>query len=940
MKKRWIAWLLMLAMLAGLLPGTASAAGGSCGTNLKWSFSESTGILTISGSGTMKEIFEYPDLELPWAKYFDKIVEVEIENGLTRLPLCNFENLVEWGDELWYPKLQVIHIPASVAEIYYSAYASGRDGGTTFRNLCLDFRSTVMPKWNISSGERWFFGNYDSNTPALRFIVPDGAAAWDAFRKQHQEMFDAGIYRFGQDIPPLELKSFYPGDAELVLAKDDLCLTFSDKISVMLWTLGHDITIRSCDTHDAVLKIDQKRFASCGEITDDTLRLCGILYQLEPGDYYVEVPSGLVNGPGGSFYDGTKGETDTRFSVGFLLGKDNNRFAHNNDKKQATSGFVGTFMNYPVSQEQYDDLKRHMYESSLFFSTHLNLWGGCCFGIAYTIALNYMDRIDVSEACGLPKGDSLFYFMPYPCDCEPFLNLINYYFHAQLMTDYDPAASYYGSGTKELQKTLSTLIDATSKGVPAVLSFGYDDGDDSFGHGIVALQSSQNADGSYTVKLYNENVINDDDRLGSFSYMTISADKKTFSFPMPKGRVGNNETITELEVYPGADMYAGIYDTAPKKAAVHRADDDLMLLFGADTDVTITVEDVGTVLCRDGRLSGTAQMLSARLLGGDGTPAQWMVRVPYSTHITAEGTKTEPFCVAAGAYDELAIVRGTGVEKADMKLGDTVLINDGVSGSFDFEAAVMVKDADSEDGNVITVAAHADAPATVEQDADAVHVSSGGTLSDASASSCIALTESAVDTEEKTHEITVDTSRVCMRFDMNGHGGQLRPQELNVSSCASAPEQPQEAGFTFTGWYADEALTTPWNFENTPVYEDVTVYAGWKKAENPGIHSGCASLQFSDAPAYGNWAHEGIDFCVEAGLMNGVGGGRFNPDGSVTRADGGRAANHSVLKDGPLSSSVRSSRPTSNFAAGTKSRIVTLRTDFAPFVRPAYCPFT
>ena len=46
----------------------------------------------------------------------------------------------------------------------------------------------------------------------------------------------------------------------------------------------------------------------------------------------------------------------------------------------------------------------------------------------------------------------------------------------------------------------------------------------------------------------------------------------------------------------------------------------------------------------------------------------------------------------------------------------------------------------------------------------------------------------------------------------------------------------------------------------------------------------CPSVGFSDVPAYGNWAHDGIDYCVENGLMNGIGNGRFDPNGTVSRA--------------------------------------------------------
>lgn len=46
----------------------------------------------------------------------------------------------------------------------------------------------------------------------------------------------------------------------------------------------------------------------------------------------------------------------------------------------------------------------------------------------------------------------------------------------------------------------------------------------------------------------------------------------------------------------------------------------------------------------------------------------------------------------------------------------------------------------------------------------------------------------------------------------------------------------------------------------------------------------CPSKALSDVPAPGTWAHAGIDFCVNTGLMSGVGSGRFAPKGTTTRA--------------------------------------------------------
>ena len=50
------------------------------------------------------------------------------------------------------------------------------------------------------------------------------------------------------------------------------------------------------------------------------------------------------------------------------------------------------------------------------------------------------------------------------------------------------------------------------------------------------------------------------------------------------------------------------------------------------------------------------------------------------------------------------------------------------------------------------------------------------------------------------------------------------------------------------------------------------------------LNSTCPSADFIDAPAKGNWAHEGIDFCIDKGYMNGTAANVFSPDVTVTRA--------------------------------------------------------
>ena len=47
----------------------------------------------------------------------------------------------------------------------------------------------------------------------------------------------------------------------------------------------------------------------------------------------------------------------------------------------------------------------------------------------------------------------------------------------------------------------------------------------------------------------------------------------------------------------------------------------------------------------------------------------------------------------------------------------------------------------------------------------------------------------------------------------------------------------------------------------------------------------CPGAIFSDMPAETHWAHKGIDYCIANKLMNGTGEGKFNPGGTLTRAE-------------------------------------------------------
>lgn len=85
--------------------------GGTCGKDLTWSFSPSTGLLRISGSGTMSTYSL--DFPAPWARYRYQIKEVVLGAAVTSISAYAFYECTE---------LKTINIPKSVSNIYTSSF--------------------------------------------------------------------------------------------------------------------------------------------------------------------------------------------------------------------------------------------------------------------------------------------------------------------------------------------------------------------------------------------------------------------------------------------------------------------------------------------------------------------------------------------------------------------------------------------------------------------------------------------------------------------------------------------------------------------------------------------------------------------------------------------------------------------------------------------------
>ena len=69
-------------------------------------------------------------------------------------------------------------------------------------------------------------------------------------------------------------------------------------------------------------------------------------------------------------------------------------------------------------------------------------------------------------------------------------------------------------------------------------------------------------------------------------------------------------------------------------------------------------------------------------------------------------------------------------------------------------------------------------------------------------------------------------------FDSNG-GSEIASQVVDINANANAmkPADPVKEGYTFAGWYSDKELTTEYDF-NSPVSDNMTLYAKWDKSES------------------------------------------------------------------------------------------------------------
>ncbi|MBR5114404.1 MAG: S-layer homology domain-containing protein [Oscillospiraceae bacterium] len=121
--------------------------------------------------------------------------------------------------------------------------------------------------------------------------------------------------------------------------------------------------------------------------------------------------------------------------------------------------------------------------------------------------------------------------------------------------------------------------------------------------------------------------------------------------------------------------------------------------------------------------------------------------------------------------------------------------------------------------------------------------------------------------------------KYTLTFDTNG-GSEIEPVTEKAGTVVDLSLYiPTKAGYTFVCWCGSPTLGDA--LTEVTLSQDITVFAKWRIACAHG--SGCPLSAFSDLDPNA-WYHEGIHFCLMRGIMNGIGGGLFDPAGTATRA--------------------------------------------------------
>ena len=103
-------------------------------------------------------------------------------------------------------------------------------------------------------------------------------------------------------------------------------------------------------------------------------------------------------------------------------------------------------------------------------------------------------------------------------------------------------------------------------------------------------------------------------------------------------------------------------------------------------------------------------------------------------------------------------------------------------------------------------------------------------------------------------DATLNPSPITVKFNLNGGSGNISEQVITGSVGLVYPTIPTRDGYVFTGWYADAACTTLFDFSEN-VKWDTVLYAGWYEIKTVGIENAVINIIGANNTSSNCYAH-------------------------------------------------------------------------------------
>ena len=266
-------------------------------------------------------------------------------------------------------------------------------------------------------------------------------------------------------------------------------------------------------------------------------------------------------------------------------------------------------------------------------------WGGSCYGMATTSVLDYRNKIAFNE--NFDTNAPTMHDVKSPSQSPEIMSAINYYMLSQCIGFIEDNSKYYDYFDSSWSDGLRELVATARKGEPFLFSYygmeimyGFIF---TYGHAIVALDMTENDDGSYSIRAYDNRYPDDD------VYIVIDLGGVHLETPDGTESIIGIEFDDDMSAFDLIDIDGPNNDMNIVSASYTHTNANARIQIVADGDVTIKNNAGETIKISEGKISGSMNIISKHIIvrdtaDGQPAPVTFVLEVPNSNSFTVMST--------------------------------------------------------------------------------------------------------------------------------------------------------------------------------------------------------------------------------------------------------------------------------------------------------------